>query len=136
VLLRADELLNFGKEGEIALGNGILKDFKAPFDFQELDAKTKSFVPVTDEAKRLEVGRKISPVYHVTRDSPPVLIIHGDADRLVPIQQAELIVAKLKENNVPCELVVKKGAAHGWLGMDKDVATLADWFDKYLLEKK
>jgi acetyl esterase/lipase len=130
------DFLNYGKEGEIALGNGILKDFKAPFDFQELDTKSKSFVPVTDEAKRLEIGRKISPVYHLTKDSPPVLIIHGDADRLVPIQQAELIIAKLKDNNVPCELVVKKGAAHGWLGMDKDVATLADWFDKYLLEKK
>ena len=63
--------------------------------------------------------------------------MHGDADKLVPIQQAELLVlVKYKEAGVPYELVVKKGEAHGWKGIDKDVRVLADWFDKYLLEKK
>jgi dipeptidyl aminopeptidase/acylaminoacyl peptidase len=60
------------------------------------------------------------------------LIVHGDADKLVPIQQAELIIAKLKEAGVTAELVVKKGAIHGWKGMEKDVATFADWFDRHL----
>ena len=68
----------------------------------------------------------------MTKDSAPALIIHGDADKLVPIQQAELIIAKFKEPGVPCELVVKKGAGHGWAGIDKDLETLADWFDKHL----
>jgi dipeptidyl aminopeptidase/acylaminoacyl peptidase len=63
------------------------------------------------------------------------LIIHGDADTLVPIQQAEIIIAKFKEADVPCELVVKKGAGHGWGGMDKDMKVLADWFDKHLVKK-
>jgi S-formylglutathione hydrolase FrmB len=36
---------------------------------------------------------------------------------------------------VPFELVVKKGADHGWGGMDKDMQTIADWFDKYLAKK-
>ncbi len=130
------DFLNYGKEGETALGTGILKDFKAPFDFLELDKKTNSFVPVTDETKRREIGKKISPVYSVTKDSAPALIIHGDADSLVPIQQAERIVAKLKDNNVPCELVVRKGAGHGGPAFANDGKTLADWFDKYLLEKK
>jgi acetyl esterase/lipase len=130
------DFLNYGKEGETALGTGILKDFKAPFDFLELDKKTNSFVPVTDETKRREIGKKISPVYSVTKDSAPALIIHGDADSLVPIQQAERIVAKLKDNNVPCELVVRKGAGHGGPAFANDGKTLADWFDKYLLETK
>lgn len=129
------DFLNYGKEGEIALGNGVLKDFKAPFDFHEFDAKTKSFVPVSDEAK-LRIGKRISPVYHVTKDSAPALIVHGDADTLVPIQQAELIIAKLKASNVPCELVVRKGAGHGGLAFANDEKVLADWFDKHLLEKK
>jgi hypothetical protein len=29
-------------------------------------------------------------------------------------------------------LIVKKGGAHGWLGVEKDVAAMADWFDKHL----
>jgi hypothetical protein len=28
--------------------------------------------------------------------------------------------------------VTKPGLGHGWKGIDKDVATLADWFDKHL----
>jgi acetyl esterase/lipase len=127
------DFLNYGKEGDSALGDGILKNFKAPFDFREF--KDGRFVEITDEAKRREIAKAISPAYHVKKDSAPALIIHGDADKLVPIQQAELIGAKYKEAGVPFELVVKKGAAHGWKGLDQDVKTLADWFDKYLLEK-
>ena len=110
----------------------VLKNFRAPFDFHELDNTTKAFVPITDEERILTIGRSISPVNHVSQDDPPTLIIHGDADLLVPIQQAELIIEKLKAEGVPTELVVKKGLAHGWPEMGKDVVTLADWFDKHL----
>jgi acetyl esterase/lipase len=129
------DFLNYGKTGETALGTGILKDFRAPFDFREYDNSVRSFVTITDENKRLEIGKKISPVYQVSEDDAPSLIIHGDADTLVPIQQAELIIEKFKEAKVPCELVVKKGAPHGWPDIGKDLVTLADWFDKYLAKK-
>ncbi|MDB5347329.1 MAG: axeA [Schlesneria sp.] len=129
------DFLNYGKPDENALGRGVLKDFKAPFDFHEFDGKTRAFVPITDEARILTIGKIISPINHVTSDDPPTLIVHGDADFLVPIQQAEIIITKLKEANVPAELVVKKGAAHGWAGMDKDAITFGDWFDRYLAKK-
>jgi acetyl esterase/lipase len=126
------DFLNYGKPGNVALGGGVLKDFAAPFQFREFDPKTKCYVQITDEARRLEIGRQISPAYHASKDSPPTLIIHGDADKLVPIQQAELVMAKLKEAGVPAELVVKKGAGHGWVTIGADQKTIADWFDKYL----
>lgn len=129
------DFLNYGKLGENALGRGILAGFRAPFDFRELDPKINSFVLIDDESKRNEIGKEISPVYHVSADDPPTLIIHGDADLLVPIQQAELIIAKLKEVGVPTELVVKPGAAHGWPDLVKDFTILADWFDKHLAKK-
>jgi acetyl esterase/lipase len=129
------DFLNYGMPGEIALGTGILKDFRAPFDFREYDNTIRAFIPIADEQRRLEIGKQISPVYHVSSDDAPTLIIHGDADKLVPIQQAELIIDKLKEVNVPCELVVKPGAAHGWANMGNDIPTLADWFDKHLAKK-
>ncbi len=130
------DFLNYGKPGEIALGCGILAGFKAPFDFQELDPARRDFVPITDVGKILAIGRQISPVYHVSPDDPPTLIIHGDADKLVPIQQAELIVDKLKSKGVEAKLVVKKGEAHGWKDWHKDMATIADWFDGHLKAKK
>lgn len=126
------DFLNYGQPGEIALGRGILANFRAPFDFKELDTKINAFVPITEEARVLEIGRQISPVNHATPDDPPTLIIHGDADKLVPIQQAELIITKFKELGVPAELVVKKDAAHGWPDLFKDMAIIADWFDKHL----
>lgn len=112
------DFLNYGEKGKDALGRGILSGFKAPFDFHEFDTKTRTFVPVSDEEKRREIGRRISPVYHVSAQSAPTLIVHGDADKLVPIQQAETLIAKLREAGVPTELVVKPGAAHGWAGQD------------------
>ena len=113
-----------------------MKGFKAPFDFREIDRRRQVRGNRTDEARRRAIAKEISPAYHVKKDSAPALIVHGDADKLVPIQQSELIGAKYKEAGVPFELVVKKGEAHGWKGQDLDIKTLADWFDKYLLEKK
>jgi acetyl esterase/lipase len=126
------DFLNYGKAGEIALGRGVLVNFRAPFDFHEFDKNTRAFVAITDEARILEIGRQISPIYHVTSDDAPALIIHGDADKLVPIQQAESIVAKLKEAGVPAELVVRPGAGHGWKDQAKDVPLMVDWFDRHL----
>jgi acetyl esterase/lipase len=126
------DFLNYGKPGEVALGNGILENYKAPFDFHEMDPKRKMFVPVEDQAERLEIGRRISPIRHVSPDDPPTLIIHGDADKLVPIQQAELIVEGLKGAGVEAKLVVKPGAVHGWPDLPKDAGQFADWFDTHL----
>jgi acetyl esterase/lipase len=126
------DFLNYGEKGKIALGRGLLHNYKASFDFHEFDNKTQSFVPVTDEERILAIGRQISPVYHVSADDAPTLIVHGDADKVVPIQQAKLIISKLKDAGVAAELVVKKGASHGWRGWEKDVATFVDWFDRHL----
>lgn len=128
------DFFNYGKPGENALGQGVLAAFRAPFDFQEFDVKKREFEPVTDQLKLNEIGKQISPVYHVTADDAPTLIIHGDADKLVPIQQAELILEKLKEAKVPSELVVRPGQAHGWKDIHRDISIFADWFDKHLTQ--
>src|SRR4029077_8359061 len=106
-------------------GRGVLAPFRAPFDFHEWDKTTSTFVRITDEKRILEIARAISPLYHVTADTPPTLIIHGDADTLVPIQQSRMMIAKLKEAQVPAELVVKPGAGHGWPKLEEDIPTLA-----------
>jgi acetyl esterase/lipase len=129
------DFFNYGETGKPAKPGveGVLKPFKAPFDFHEF--KDNAYERITDPEKRAAINKEISPVYHVSKTSAPTLLIHGDKDTLVPIQQSELMIAKLKESGVPCELVVKKGAVHGWPGIDKDMATVADWFDKYLVNK-
>jgi acetyl esterase/lipase len=130
------DFVNYGGEGKLAFApDGLLANFRTAFDVREFDPKTKRLEHLADEKKILELARRISPITHVGATSAPALIIHGDADKLVPISQAEAIVARFKEAGVPAELVVKKGADHGWPGLDKDLETCADWFDKHLKKK-
>jgi acetyl esterase/lipase len=130
------DFFNYGRDGENALGRGVLTAFKAPFDFQELDRTRNVFVPVVDEAERARIGRTISPFYHVSPDDPPTLLIHGDADALVPIQQSERIADAFRGAKVPVKLVVKPGARHGWPNLTADLTLFADWFDEHLKPSK
>jgi acetyl esterase/lipase len=127
------DFLNYGKPGNRKI-RPIDHDppYRAAFDYRELDKQSRLWVPITDPDRLSDIARQISPVYHVTPDDPPTLIIHGDKDTLVPLQQSELIVEKLKKGGVDTKLEVKKGAGHGWFGLDKDLVRLADWFDQHL----
>lgn len=126
------DFLNYGKPGEDAIGRGTLAKFAAPFDFREFSKEQSKFLTVTDEAKIVEYGKRISPINHVDTKSAPALIIHGDKDLLVPIQQGEIMVEKLKAAGVDAKLVVKSGAVHGWPNISQDVVQFADWFDSHL----
>ncbi len=126
------EFLNYGEPGKIALGRGTLSDYRAPFDFNEFQPETKRYERIEKEERVLEIGRDISPVNHASADDPPTLIIHGDADKLVPIQQAELIIEKLKAKGVTAELATVAGGKHGGPEFTERLPLLADWFDKHL----
>jgi acetyl esterase/lipase len=75
---------------------------------------------------------EISPARLVKPGAPPFLIIHGDADPIVPLQQSELMIAALKKVDAPAELIIKKGGGHPWLTLHEEVQIVADWFDKQL----
>jgi acetyl esterase/lipase len=125
------DFFNYGKEG--ASCDPVVKLLGAPFDFQVL--KFNCFEPVSEE-KCKKILHDISPIYYVTPNAPPTLLIHGDRDPIVPLQQSQIMMNKLKECKVPCELMVHKGGAHGWDGIDKDLVPVCDWFDKFLIKKK
>ena len=74
----------------------------------------------------------ISPALLVTKGSPPFLLIHGDADTVVPLEQSTKLQTALKEHEVPVELIVKAGGGHPWLTLHEEIAVLADWFDTQL----
>jgi acetyl esterase/lipase len=54
-----------------------------------------------------------SPVTYVTPDDPPFLIIHGDQDGVVPLEQATILDERLRAAGVPSTLVIVKGGDHG-----------------------
>ena len=55
-----------------------------------------------------------SPVCHVRVDSPPVLTFQGDADHVVPLEQSELLDAKMKQVGAQHTLQVFRGEKHGF----------------------
>jgi acetyl esterase/lipase len=129
------DFLDYGKAGENAIGRGILWNYAGAFDFKELDPYFRKLVPITDEAKIEEIGRQISPINHVSKESAPTLIFHGDADWLVPIQQSQIFVEKMKAAGVEAKLVPKPGAMHGWPDYSQENPQIVEWFDTHLLHK-
>lgn len=116
------DLLNLGKSTENLGDGGPPKSYR------------RSFGPeaATNLAVWKTIGRDTSPIYHVGSHLPPVLIVHGDADTLTPLEQSEWFQAKALEAGRPIELVVHRGGRHGWLTMVFDVRRFADWFDRHL----
>jgi len=81
-----------------------------------------------------EKAAKANPITFVTKETPPFLILHGDADPLVPLAQSELLQDALKKAGVPSELVVIKGGGHGGPGFSsaENQEKIAKFFDKHL----
>jgi len=116
------DLLNLGKSTENLGDGGPPKSFR------------RSFGPeaATNLVVWKSIGRDTSPIYHVTSNLPPVLIVHGDADTLTPLEQSEWFQARALEVGRPIELVVHRNGRHGWLTMAFDVRRFARWFDRHL----
>jgi acetyl esterase/lipase len=66
-----------------------------------------------DKAKDKDFARSVSPLYQVKKTSPPVFIVHGDADPIVPYEQSVALKAKLDEMGVKNEFITVKGGQHG-----------------------
>ncbi len=66
-----------------------------------------------DKATDEVFAASVSPVTYVTKNSPPVFIVHGDADPTVPYQQSVNLHNKLKEAGVKTEFITVPGGLHG-----------------------
>lgn len=62
----------------------------------------------------------VSPITYVTKNSPPVFIVHGDADPTVPYQQSVDLHKKLVEAGVKTEFITVQGGLHGKFEKEKN----------------
>jgi acetyl esterase/lipase len=130
------DFLNYGEPGKLAWTT-TLHWLPSPFDFERLEPDnqkkiySRHFVKVSPDEQKA-IAKEMSPINWVTSDAPPILIIHGDADRVVPFEQSQRLVEKLEQAKVPVKLDVRKGRDHGWPDTGPDLALMRDWFDQYL----
>ena len=133
------DFLNYGNKGfKAGMQKPLLQQLRllGAFSYTEWDPKKFMYVLVEDESKRLSIDTLISPAQMVTADDAPAYIMHGDKDKLVPLQQSKLMEEKLLAAKVPVQLTVKAGADHGWKSMIEDEKEFVKWFDTYLKVKR
>jgi len=114
-----------GKGGYPGVSSAVqaVVDFYGPSDFTSIWPATykgegasllEGLFGVPHE-KDPALWKKASPLTHVKSGDPPMLLVHGDSDRLVSINQSLLMDASLARSGVPHHLVIVKNAGHGFL---------------------
>lgn len=115
------DLLNLGASTENAGDGGPPKSFVKAFGPQSTHLPTWKII-----------GRETSPIYHITTNLPPILIHHGDADTLTPLEQSRWFQEKARAAGGTVEISVHPGGKHGWPTMMLDIRDFAAWFDRCL----
>ena len=115
------DLLNLGPSTENLGDGGPPKSF------------VKSFGPkAADLNEWKKIGHELSPIFHVTKAMPPVFIVHGDADTLVPLEQSTRFKDTAAKLGREVLLTVCPGEKHGWPTMIWDAHLFAGWLTERL----
>jgi acetyl esterase/lipase len=98
-------------------------DFYGPSDFvlrsQNQPIKTEGpespvFLLLGQAAgKNEKLARFASPAFHVSKDDAPLLIIHGEKDKTVFLDQSERMVEEYRKANLDVTMITVAGAGHG-----------------------
>ncbi len=82
-----------------------------------------------------------SPVNYVDSTDAPFLILHGDQDNVVPLEQSQLLFKQLQQYGVESKLVIVQGAGHGFVragdqpinpGLSETNRQIVEFFIKHL----
>jgi dipeptidyl aminopeptidase/acylaminoacyl peptidase len=73
-----------------------------------------------NKAKDKQFAMSVSPINYVNKSSPPVFIVHGDADPTVPYQQSVDLHKKLKAAGVKTQFITVEGGLHGKFSKEKN----------------
>ncbi|MEZ0325308.1 MAG: alpha/beta hydrolase fold domain-containing protein [Fimbriimonas sp.] len=112
------DFLNYGAAGVVPVNEGSLAIFRPAFGIP----------PNSTPQQVSDIARATSPIYTINPKFPPTLLIHGDADPLVPIQQSESFRDALLKAGGVVELMVVKGGKHDQTTLTAGAPRLAAWF--------
>ena len=96
--------------------------------------ESTSYQDASPEVK--ELMEKLSPIRYLTKDSPPMLTMHGNLDTTIPQKHSRLLAAKAKEIGADVEFLPVNNAGHGWRGnCDPDWPTIRDRMVEFVVEE-
>jgi acetyl esterase/lipase len=117
------DLVNWGKPGFVLTDNAQMAVFIPALG---MDPKA----PRSDIEALL---RKLSPISYVNAKYPPTLIVHGDSDKVVPLQQAQEMDQALAKAGVDHKLEVIAGGGHDDKTFGPGLVKALQWFKDKLL---
>jgi acetyl esterase/lipase len=103
-----------------------------PVDLRRMVGPSERFPALDFDGK---LAADISPLLFVDPKDPPTLIIHGDADTLVPIASGQSIHDALKAANVETQMIVIEGGDHGFRNPEhraRATDAMVEWFANHL----
>lgn len=135
-------------EGDLGTKEGSSRvqcvvDFCGPSDFLAFDAENPKLKTANSAISKLlggplrekqEVAKQASPITYVTKDDPPFLVVHGTADAIVPVDQADRFHKALTAAGVDSKYVRIVGGSHS-IGGPEVAKRVRAFFDKHLLGK-
>jgi acetyl esterase/lipase len=90
-----------------------MNDVPGAMDHDAADSPESLWIGGPIEEHQEQV-RRANPITYVDASDPPVLIIHGENDRLVIYGQSQLLYDSLSAAGVTCQLVKVRNADHGY----------------------
>lgn len=90
----------------------VLDSCGSSMDNQAANSPASSLVggPIYENQDRVAFT---NPSTFLDPADPPTLIIHGDADEVIPICSSEFYYADLQENGIVCDFIITPGGDHG-----------------------
>jgi acetyl esterase/lipase len=135
------ELEGDGGNKDVSSKVSAVIDFFGPTDLARLSPPAAKSNPVTrllggTTGDKKDLATLANPITHVTKDDPPILIVHGNEDNLVPASQSELLHEALKKAGVDSTLIIVRGAGHGsGIFVPERMNDYVGFFDKHLKKK-
>ena len=134
VFFPVTDLVDLGPSTQNPGNGGPPMSYVAGFGFEGVEGDPKH-IAKADMVAWKKIAHELSPIHNVDDRLPPILIHHGDADTLVPLDQSQRFIARAEELGLEerIELVVRPGRRHGWITMFWDVRQFAQWFEEQLV---
>ncbi|MEO6054292.1 MAG: alpha/beta hydrolase [Chthoniobacterales bacterium] len=83
-------------------------------------------------SQRLMLAMQGSPMTYVSKNNPPVMLIHGDKDMIVPISQSENLAHAMWKTGADTQLIIYAGRIHGFGLYPSTLMDVKKFFDRHL----